>query len=422
MPAVLAAIALHAPPVAQAAPGSYTVLGCKTASGAPNTAPGWVGAVAFTGQATNACSSGGSLAAVLPGTPSGGTSAAFRFAAPSGTRIVRLRADRTTTGIVKGTKSNDLSYLLSSDGRTLERCDVSDTSPCTTDLTGIVDKEGLDGGDVQFRVTCQGGGDETCTNQLRLDVRSVAVGLADAVAPAVGDVRVADDGASSGILRVLFDAADGGGGVYRALTLVDGVVKAVQPLGGAACTDAAPEDGDPYQFVEPRPCAPRVDEAAVAVDVRTLSPGAHAVEIRVEDAAGNVATAHTTQFPRVNAEGATLGSTAAEVLQGRVTARFVKTRTQRYTSRFGERVVVRGELRSTAGRPIVGSRIDVVHILPDGRRLVKTGLKTRGQGRFTLILPMNVRSRRVELAFRAVRPGPITSRRTLRLTVLRAPR
>jgi hypothetical protein len=46
-------------------------------------------------------------------------------------------------------------------------------------------------------------------------------------------------------------------------------------------------------------------------------------------------------------------------------------------------------------------------------------LKSRAHGQLTLILPLNVDTRTVEFAYRALRPGPITSRQRLRLTVLR---
>lgn len=103
--------------------------------------------------------------------------------------------------------------------------------------------------------------------------------------------------------------------------------------------------------------------------------------------------------------------------------RFVKARSgnrRRYTSRFGNRVVTRGVLRTRSGRGIVGARIDVYHIRRDGkRRLVKTGLKSRRGGKLTLILPIDLDTRTIEFAYRALRPGPITSRQRLRLTVIR---
>jgi len=53
------------------------------------------------------------------------------------------------------------------------------------------------------------------------------------------------------------------------------------------------------------------------------------------------------------------------------------------------------------------------------RRVVKTALKTRAHSNLTLILPLNVDTRRPEFAYRALRPGPITSRLMLHLTVMR---
>jgi hypothetical protein len=89
----------------------------------------------------------------------------------------------------------------------------------------------------------------------------------------------------------------------------------------------------------------------------------------------------------------------------------------RFTSRLGTRVVTRGILRDEHGRGIQGARIDVYHIRRGRSRLLKTGLKTRSGGKLTLILPLDVDTRQIQFAYRAVRPGPITSRQTLRLKV-----
>jgi hypothetical protein len=101
---------------------------------------------------------------------------------------------------------------------------------------------------------------------------------------------------------------------------------------------------------------------------------------------------------------------------------FVKARRhgRRYTSKLGMRVVTRGVLRGRDGRGIQGARIDVYH-MRKGKRgtLLKTGLKSREGGQLTLILPLNVDTRTIEFAYRALRPGPITSRQRLHLTVLR---
>ena len=69
-------------------------------------------------------------------------------------------------------------------------------------------------------------------------------------------------------------------------------------------------------------------------------------------------------------------------------------------------------------RPIVGARIDVVHVLPGNKRRRKTGLRSRADGRLTLILPIDLRTRRIEYAYRPdLNTTRVTSRVSLRLTV-----
>ncbi|HVF77598.1 MAG TPA: hypothetical protein VNA28_04825, partial [Solirubrobacteraceae bacterium] len=91
-----------------------------------------------------------------------------------------------------------------------------------------------------------------------------------------------------------------------------------------------------------------------------------------------------------------------------------------FTSRFGTRTVTRGRLVTCGSnpRPIVGARVDVVHVLANGQRRRKTGLRSRAEGKLTLILPNDLRSRRIEYAYRPdLRTTRVTSRVSLRLTV-----
>ena len=108
---------------------------------------------------------------------------------------------------------------------------------------------------------------------------------------------------------------------------------------------------------------------------------------------------------------------------GRLSMRFVRgTRNlgSSHRVRFGRRTVTRGRLVTCGSnpRPIVGARIDVVHVLPGNKRRRKTGLRSRANGLLTLILPIDLRTRRIEYAYRPdLRSTRVTSRRTLRLTV-----
>ena len=108
---------------------------------------------------------------------------------------------------------------------------------------------------------------------------------------------------------------------------------------------------------------------------------------------------------------------------GRISMRFVRGKRnagRAFTSRFGTRTVTRGRLVTCGSNPrsIVGARVDVIHVLPNGRRLRKTGLRSRAGGKLTLILPIDLRSRRIEYGYRPdLRSARVTSRVTLRLTV-----
>jgi hypothetical protein len=420
--AALAAAIVTLAAAATASADTYTVYSCKGPTGVPNGAVGWAAPTPTgVGHVTNACPSAGPLSAFIDTDPSGTASATWSFAAPADTRIVRVAASRHTTGVSQGTQSLDVQYLLTTDQGTLESCAVSDTSACVANLTEPISKEGLNAGYVQFRVLCTNVG-SSCTRPLRADFDSVQVGLKDAVAPTVSGVNVLDTGDTSGVLTVGYNAADRGAGVYRAVIRADGKPVAVQPLGGADCADANPSDADSYQFLVPVPCPAAVNGAVTKINFRSLSAGPHAVEIAVEDAAGNSTTVYATQFPKLNAENApSTPQGVKRLLNARLKAWFVKTRNKRYTSRYGNRVVTRGRLLDTRGKPVRGARIDVYHRLRSSghRRLLKTGLKTRSDGRITLILPLNVDTRSIEFDYRAIRPGKITSRQILRLTVKR---
>ncbi|MBA3328727.1 MAG: hypothetical protein H0T43_10540 [Solirubrobacterales bacterium] len=123
----------------------------------------------------------------------------------------------------------------------------------------------------------------------------------------------------------------------------------------------------------------------------------------------------------INGSNGGIGSAnGPRVTCGRVSMRFVLNRRQSITNRFGRRLVTRGRL-VTCGRnprPIVGAKIDVTHVIRGGKRLTKTGLRSRPGGRLTLILPLNLRTRSIQYSYRPdLRRQRVSSRRTLRLTV-----
>jgi hypothetical protein len=429
--ALAAGLLVLAPAAAGA--DSYLVTSCHDPSGAPNPAIGWVASSTPGGLTANNCAAGdgGLSAALTEPRPNGNATANWRFDAPLGTRIVRVSARRTTLGLGPSTEPQDISYLMRTDTALLESCAPSPTSSCVADLTTPIDKQGLAGAFTEFRVLCTNAG-SVCSRRLAVQATHMWVGLEDPAPPVVANAKVVDDGDTSGTLRVSYDAADVGGGLYRTIVKVDGKDAGAIPLGAAPCADVFPADADPFQFNVPVPCPPTVAGAVAAVNVKSLAPGPHGVEFAVQDAAGNEKTVFgPVEFPKLNAtigpgangnSGSSAGGvTAAQALTGRLRMWFVKApnRGRRYTSRYGTRVVTRGLLRTRNGKGIQGARIDVYHIRNGKRKLLKTGLKSRAGGKLTLILPINVDTRTVEFDYRALRPGPITSQQKLRLKVLR---
>lgn len=422
----LAAAALVIGATGSAGADTYTVRGC---------AAGWEAHADTGSAASDACATGGGLTAALvgPGPWDGGTFAYHRFTAPANTRIARVTLGRTTQGMPVGTVRS-FSYTLSADGKTLEACAPGPTDTCTGNLAGPFDAVGLDAAQVLFSFGCGADDPNVCTAALGTPSATITdprVVLRDPAAPTIASKAVADDGASSGRVKLSYVANDAGGGVYRTVVRVDGKVVQADPVGGT-CADVDPSDDDPYEFGAPAPC-PASATRAVDFDVLKLPIAEHSVEIDAEDAAGNVTPVYgPVVLPKANGTvpGAKTGSgggtgdgvggtsTPANGKNAKLSAYFVKNHKTAYTNRYGQRVVIRGVLRTKAKKAVSGARLDVYHLVGGKlRRLGKTGLKTRPDGRLTLILPLNLDTRRIVLAYRAFRPGPITSQITLKLTV-----
>jgi hypothetical protein len=88
------------------------------------------------------------------------------------------------------------------------------------------------------------------------------------------------------------------------------------------------------------------------------------------------------------------------------------------SSSTGIRHVIRGVVRNCKGQPITRAKIELVNIIHGKRHLVKTGLRTRAGGKFTMITPNNYTSRTLEFQYRAFVLDPkIAARKHLRIKV-----
>src|SRR5207302_4572453 len=87
---------------------------------------------------------------------------------------------------------------------------------------------------------------------------------------------------------------------------------------------------------------------------------------------------------------------------GHLTMYFDRNHKKTFSQIYGNRTVTRGKLISCERhpRPVVGAKIDVIHVLHGVRHLIKTGLKSRPGGKLTLILPLNLTTRTIEYDYR----------------------
>jgi hypothetical protein len=103
---------------------------------------------------------------------------------------------------------------------------------------------------------------------------------------------------------------------------------------------------------------------------------------------------------------------------GHIAMWFDRDHKRAFSVRFGTRIVTRGRLLNCKGKPIVGAKIKVVHIVEGRRHLIKTGLRSRPGGNLTLILPLNLSTRTIEFDYLGnLNSSHVTSRVLLRLTV-----
>ncbi len=104
---------------------------------------------------------------------------------------------------------------------------------------------------------------------------------------------------------------------------------------------------------------------------------------------------------------------------GKLTMYFTANHKRSMTSRLGRRQVVRGRIVNCGGHSIIRARIDVIHVLKNGKRkLVKTGLRSRDGGKLTLILPLNLKTRDLRFEYRGnLLSTRVTSRSTLHIKV-----
>jgi hypothetical protein len=220
----------------------------------------------------------------------------------------------------------------------------------------------------------------------------------------------------SGSMRFGLNAADVGGGLFRAMVELDGADALLVPLADSpgTCRDIGP-DPSLNEFAAAEPCPLRVDNGSLDVDTAKLPQGRHVVRILLEDAAGNRTTIFGPLTRNITSSAA-IGPGSDPALRGAANgdgASDLATLGAHWGRRgsrtllvspFGRTHVVRGRLRTVDGAPIANAAIDLVSktTAVNARELSKRfGPRTRSDGSWYVVLPRRVSSRDVTFRYRS---------------------
>jgi hypothetical protein len=360
--------------------------------------------VAFQVRGSNAMSTGQTIAArwmAAPGTQLTGVSsiwgAVVEFSANNGTGTAQLTAGTDQQTLLA--RNSPLSVGFGYSGAPRFEAQVSPAQW------------------YELRVTCLDHCSTAADPDIYVQMLTARFDVRDDSPPTGGLLGSATDAQTwSGVMRFNVNAADVGGGLFRALVEVDGGDTLSVPLADptGSCRDIGPR-ADVNEFAAAQPCPTRIDSGSLDIDTAKLAQGRHTVRVLLEDAAGNRTVIFGPVVRDITANGA-IGPGSDPALRGAangdgasdqsiLTAHWGKrSHRTRLVSRFGRAHVVRGRLRTRDGAPIANAAIDVVSktTANNARELGKRGgPRTRNDGSWYLVLPRRVSSRDVSFRYRS---------------------
>jgi hypothetical protein len=437
MAVILAAAALLGVGAAAVSARTYTVVSCRDQSGRPAVAnDAWGGwqpiGTGYGRDATDLCTSSSPRLEAIIGGPWSfpvGTILRWRFTPPPDTYLAAWRF--AYSGYTKpwdGQNQGVIQVGGSDSGVAAVIGGVGNVAVDTVSRSAVHDRW------ADLLIACDGptGFPDCAPNQVdaRVTMSGSDMTVADETPPDAGGLSGNAVASSTwqGPQLFAFAASDKGGGVYQAIVDVDGrtmLVRTIDEWGGR-CVDTA-AGGQVFRF--PQPCPTSVD-ALLPVDANALPTGEHDVTLRISDAAGNLRTVYSARKTIVapartigpgsdpSERGVTNGENASDAAH--LTARWTRTKRLTLVGPYGRRQVIRGRLSDRGGAGIRGARIELLTAIDvrNGAPIDKGGARTRGDGRFTLILPRNVSSRTLMLRYRShVNDTVAVAERSLRLKV-----
>ncbi|HEV2945100.1 MAG TPA: hypothetical protein VGX26_08310 [Solirubrobacteraceae bacterium] len=407
-----------------------------TTSGAP-----WL-------YAGDGCASGGGLYAAMDGGVSHpyGVSALNTFIAPAGLTIASFtlwRYEADTPVAAYGAPASNLLYSPgppSVEGLCAQSlgCSSRGTPSNPFDPSNAVSVGQLGGVTlIQWSAACGGGPGGECpasgsgTLSSQYNVYAADIDLVDNTPPAVNGVSgpLVAGGTLAGQQAISFNASDGQSGVYSGSLIVDGETRVSQILdtnGGACQSLSVTKDGQ-RSFEHAQPCKPSVS-ASLTLDTSPLAAGQHALELIVNDAAGNqtigyngTITVSGPPLPGGPGGGPNGPCTAtASSNQATLSARWTSTAKALRMSHYGAVDRITGRLMAPGGAGVAGATVAVCDTPAyHGAGTQQIGSVSTGTaGQWTLTLPRGVSSSALRFVYsNPQNPASAAAIATLRLAV-----
>jgi len=402
--------------------------------------------------AGDGCEGGGALYAAMDGevTHLYGTSASNTFTAPTGLTIAGFTIWRYESDAASKPYGSPASNLLYSPGppsvqglcAEIEGCPYRGSQANPFDPSNVVTVgDHLSGVTlIQWSAACGGGPGGECpasggpgsgSLSSQYDVYAADIDLVDNTPPTVGGVSgpLVAGGTLSGQQAISFNAADGQSGVYGGSLLVDGhtVVSRIFDTNEGACQSLGVTSDGQRSFEHAQPCKASVS-AVLMLNTSQFTPGAHSLELIIDDAAGNQAVGYngTITVGGSSSTGSSMGSTTDSATastigpgsplavrgpgnganasdEAMLNAHWTRTRKVTFTSRYGATDQITGRLTNAAGQGISGAVLDVYETPAyEGARTVPlAGMRTDPTGGWTLSLPRGVSSSALRLQYRS---------------------
>jgi len=255
---------------------------------------------------------------------------------------------------------------------------------------------------VTIGVGCDPGQDPSypCSGSADPEAQALVSGgyftLQDATVPSVANVSgsLIAGGMLTGTDAIEFTASDTGGGIYDATALIDGrsVAQEIPSTNGGSCINLTP-GSTTMTFPSPQPC-PTAENISIPLDTTQFSAGEHRLQVIVEDAAGDTATAYegtiaTSGPPSVGVSGGGIsgrGTPNGEPCAGEALEVAVNNEHTPPVVQYGKSVMVRGVLHCGTV-PIRDARIMVGTVGGPASAAIATSVQTGLDGSFTYQVP-----------------------------------